>query len=139
MPNSIFNQPQFYDEAAAFAKLESIVWPNGPVCPHCGGVGRTYPLNGVKDKKGRVRLGLKKCGQCRGQFTVRRKTVFEVQSRPAAHLVSGHLLDVLQQERRQQQPATPYARSYAEDRVVHEPSATRGYARAKDGPDWRCR
>jgi transposase-like protein len=77
MPNSILNQPQFYDEAAAFAKLESIVWPNGPVCPHCGGIGRVYPLNGVKDKKGRVRLGLKKCGQCRGQFTVRKNTVFE--------------------------------------------------------------
>jgi transposase-like protein len=77
MPNGILNQPQFHDEAAAFAKLESIVWPNGPVCPHCGGVGRTYPLNGVKDKKGRVRLGLKKCGQCRGQFTVRKNTVFE--------------------------------------------------------------
>jgi transposase-like protein len=77
MPNSILNQPQFHDEAAAFAKLESIVWPNGPVCPLCGGVGRVYPLNGVKDKKGRVRLGLKKCGQCRGQFTVRKNTVFE--------------------------------------------------------------
>jgi hypothetical protein len=77
MPNSILNQPHFHDEAAAFAKLESIVWPNGPVCPHCGGVGRAYALNGVKDKKGRVRLGLKKCGQCRGQFTVRKNTVFE--------------------------------------------------------------
>src|SRR5438034_4392307 len=74
---SILNQPHFHDEAAAFAKLGSIVWPNGPVCPHCGGVGRAYSLNGVKDKKGRVRLGLKKCGQCRGQFTVRKNTVFE--------------------------------------------------------------
>ena len=32
---------------------------------------------GVKGKNGRVRLGLKKCGQCRGQFTVRKNTVFE--------------------------------------------------------------
>jgi transposase-like protein len=74
---SILNQPHFHDEAAAFAKLESIVWPNGPVCPHCGGTDRFYDLQGVKDKKGRVRLGLKKCGQCRGQFTVRKNTVFE--------------------------------------------------------------
>jgi transposase-like protein len=73
----ILNRPHFHDEAAAFTKLESIVWPNGPVCPHCGGIGRVYALNGVKDKKGRVRLGLKKCGQCRGQFTVRKNTVFE--------------------------------------------------------------
>jgi transposase-like protein len=77
MPNSIFNRPHFHDEAAAFAKLESIVWPNGPVCPHCGGTERSYPLNGVKGKNGLVRLGLKKCGQCRGQFTVRKNTVFE--------------------------------------------------------------
>jgi len=77
MASSILNQPHFHDEAAAFAKLESIVWPNCPVCPHCGAIGRAYVLNGVKDKKGRVRLGLKKCGQCRGQFTVRKNTVFE--------------------------------------------------------------
>src|SRR5437868_6049493 len=77
MPNSIFNRPHFHDEPAAFAKLESIVWPNGPVCPHCGGTERIYPLTGVKGKNGRVRLGLKKCGQCRGQFTVRKNTVFE--------------------------------------------------------------
>jgi transposase-like protein len=77
MPNSIFNRPHFHDEAVAFAKLESIVWPNGPVCPHCGGAERIYPLNGVKGKNGLVRLGLKKCGQCRGQFTVRKNTVFE--------------------------------------------------------------
>jgi transposase-like protein len=77
MPNSIFNRPHFHDEAAAFAKLESIVWSNGPVCPHCGGTERIYPLNGVKGKNGLVRLGLKKCGQCRGQFTVRKNTVFE--------------------------------------------------------------
>ena len=77
MPSSVLDKPYFRDEAAAYAKLESIVWPNGPICPHCGGVGRAYALNGVKDKKGRVRLGLKKCGQCRGQFTVRKNTVFE--------------------------------------------------------------
>jgi transposase-like protein len=77
MPNSILDQPQYRDEAAAFAMLESIIWPNGPVCPHCGGTERIYPLNGVKGRNGHVRLGLKKCGQCRGQFTVRKNTVFE--------------------------------------------------------------
>ncbi len=82
---SILNRPHFHDEAAAFAKLESIVWLNGPVCPHCGGIGRIYDLQGVKDKKGRVRLGLKKCGQCRGQFTVRKNTVFE-SSHVALHI-----------------------------------------------------
>jgi transposase-like protein len=74
---SVLNKAHFHDEAAAFAKLESIIWPNGPVCPHCGGKERIYVLNGVKDKRGRVRLGLKKCGHCRRQFTARVGTVFE--------------------------------------------------------------
>jgi transposase-like protein len=77
MPNSIFNQPHFHDEAAAFAKLESILWRDGIVCPHCGTIGQARVLAGVKDKKGRVRAGLKKCYACRKQFTVRVGTVFE--------------------------------------------------------------
>jgi transposase-like protein len=74
---SVMNKPHFQNEEAAFAKLEAVLWPNGPVCPHCGGTERIYALQGVKDKKGRVRPGLKKCGHCRKQFTVRVGTVFE--------------------------------------------------------------
>jgi transposase-like protein len=77
MAKSVLNQPFFHDEEAAFAKLESIVWANGIVCPKCGTVGRAGALEGVKDKKGRVRPGLKKCYACRSQFTVRVGTVFE--------------------------------------------------------------
>ncbi|MFO1169612.1 MAG: IS1595 family transposase [Hyphomicrobiaceae bacterium] len=79
---SILNQPFFHDEAAAFAKLESVLWPNGPVCPHCGGT-KVYALTGVRSKaskknpEGVERHGLKKCGNCRKQFTVRVGTVFE--------------------------------------------------------------
>ena len=36
MPKSILDKPFFRDEAAAYEKLESIIWPNGPVCVHCG-------------------------------------------------------------------------------------------------------
>lgn len=78
---SVLNEAYFHDEAAAFAALEAIVWPEGPVCPHCGGTDRVNKLEGVKDKKGRARLGLWKCYHCRGQFTVRKGTVFE-----ASHL-----------------------------------------------------
>lgn len=74
---SILSKPYFHDETAAFAKLESILWPDGPTCPKCGAVDRIKKLEGVKDKKGRVRLGLWKCYHCRGQFTVRVGTVFE--------------------------------------------------------------
>ncbi len=78
---NVLKDPYFHDEAAAFAALEAILWPNGPVCPHCGAVDRINRLDGVKDKKGRVRLGLWKCYHCRGQFTVRKGSIFE-----ASHL-----------------------------------------------------
>jgi transposase-like protein len=74
---SVFKEPYLQDEAAAFTGLEAIVWPKGPVCPHCGCMGRIAALNGVKDKNGRERLGLKKCYDCRKQFTVRVGTIFE--------------------------------------------------------------
>ena len=74
---SILSKPYFHDEAAALAKLEEIVWPKGPICPHCGNTERIYKLEGVKNKKGEVRPGLRKCGACRKQFTVRVGTVFE--------------------------------------------------------------
>lgn len=75
MSKSVLAQPHFHDEAKAFEYLEAKLWPNGPVCPKCGGEG--YALNGVKDKKGRERLGLKKCRACRAQFTLRIGTIFE--------------------------------------------------------------
>ena len=80
---SVLNAPHFHDEAAAFAKLETVLWPEGPVCPHCGGKDRIYVLKDVRSKpskvhpEGVVRHGLKKCGHCRKQFTVRVGTVFE--------------------------------------------------------------
>lgn len=80
---SILTKKHFHDEAAAFAELESIMWPEGPVCPHCGGMDRVYALKGVRTKpskknpEGVERHGLKKCGHCRKQFTVRVGTVFE--------------------------------------------------------------
>lgn len=33
---SVLSSPFFHDEAAAFAHLESVLWPESPVCPHCG-------------------------------------------------------------------------------------------------------
>ena len=69
--------PLFADETKAIAFVESMMWPDGePVCPHCETKGRSYRLQGVKDKKGEVRLGLWKCGACRKQFTVRHNSIF---------------------------------------------------------------
>ena len=79
---SVLSEPYFTDEQAAFDRLEAIVWHDGIICPHCNMVGKARALVGVKDKKGRERIGLKKCYACRRQFTVRVGTVFEASHVP---------------------------------------------------------
>jgi len=80
---SVLSKPHFLDEAAAFAYVEAIIWPEGPFCPHCGNAEKIYELKGVRSKpskkhpEGVERHGLKKCGECRKQFTVRKGTIFE--------------------------------------------------------------
>ena len=69
---SNLSQPHFHDEDAAFAYVEARVWPEGPVCPHCGGVERISKMQGKSTRK-----GLYKCYQCRKPFTVRMGTIFE--------------------------------------------------------------
>ena len=81
-PRQVLSEPYFTDEQAAFDRLEAIVWPDRIVCPHCGVIGKARALAGVKDKKGRERIGLKKCYACRKQFTVRVGTVFEASHVP---------------------------------------------------------
>lgn len=34
--------PQFTDETAAREYLERLLWPEGPVCPHCGTINHAY-------------------------------------------------------------------------------------------------
>lgn len=79
MAMSILSKKYFQNDKAAFAHLEAVLWPDGPICPHCGTVGSAGRLEGVKDRKGQVRLGLWKCyaKECRKQFTVTVGTVFE--------------------------------------------------------------
>jgi transposase-like protein len=72
---SILSKKYFHNEAAAFAHLESIIWPDGPTCPHCGGVDRITKVTANPDK--RIRIGLHRCGDCKKQFTVKVGTVFE--------------------------------------------------------------
>ena len=69
---SVLNQPYFQDEDAAYAKLESIVWPNGAVCPHCGSADKMRRMGGTA-----TRPGLYKCYACRKQSRVTVGTVFE--------------------------------------------------------------
>jgi transposase-like protein len=66
--------PIFTDETKAREWLEARVWPNGPTCPHCGNADQDK-LTGLKGKAHRP--GLYQCAECREQFTVTVKTVFE--------------------------------------------------------------
>jgi transposase-like protein len=72
MANSILSAKVLQSEAVAIAWVEARVWPDGPVCPHCGGVERIGKMGGKA-----TRIGLWKCYQCRKQFTVKVGTVFE--------------------------------------------------------------
>ncbi len=77
MPRSILDKPFFRDEAEAYAKLESIIWPEGPVCVHCGRWDRIGLMKGKA-----TRPGLYKCYACRKQFRVTIGTVFEASHIP---------------------------------------------------------
>src|SRR5580658_2125132 len=74
MSTADIQDPRFTDETAAREALENIVWPNGPVCPHCG--------NADADKLAKLetksaRPGLYYCNECKGQFTATVGTIFE--------------------------------------------------------------
>jgi transposase-like protein len=77
---SVLSAPYFHDENAAFERVERVIWPNGPVCHHCGCTGRISSIKPNPEK--RVRFGLKKCGDCGKQFTVRMGTIFEESKLP---------------------------------------------------------
>lgn len=67
---SILSAPHFHNKAAAIARLEAIVWPDGPYCPRCGGLDRITLVKGG-------RAGLRRCGPCKREFTVTVGTIFE--------------------------------------------------------------
>jgi transposase-like protein len=66
---------KYADEDKARAFLESILWPNGPVCPHCSST-EAYRLTPKAGSKSPARKGLCKCKACRKQFTVTVGTIF---------------------------------------------------------------
>ena len=101
MAKSVLSDPRFFSEEAAFEYIENQLWPEGPVCPHCGAFGdKIGRLQGVRSKpskknpEGVVQIGLRKCYACRGPaFTVRKGTVFEDSHLPLrAWLQAIHLL-----------------------------------------------
>jgi transposase-like protein len=88
MAEAIHTEARFNDEDAAREHLESIYWPKGPVCPHCGGTERNTRLNGTAH-----RPGLLYCADCKSQFTVTVGTVFERSKVPLHKWVyASHLM-----------------------------------------------
>lgn len=81
-----FSAPQFTNEAAAREYLERVLWPAGPVCPHCGVINHAYATK---------RPGVYRCAEagCRKDFTVTMRTVME-RSKIALHkwLQAFHLM-----------------------------------------------
>ncbi|MER8521524.1 IS1595 family transposase [Mesorhizobium sp. M0644] len=89
---SVLSEPHFHNEEAAFERLEAIVWPEGPICPKCGNCeqARITRVSGPT-----ARTGLRRCLECKKQFTVKVGTVFESSHVPlhkwwqAAHLLAS--------------------------------------------------
>ena len=64
--------PIYSDANKAREHLEALHWPNGPVCAHCGCMGRITKLQGKS-----TRPGVHKCNDCTRLFTVTVGTVME--------------------------------------------------------------
>jgi transposase-like protein len=79
MTKPLLSAIHFHNEEAAFAFVEARLWPNGPICPHCGNVD---PKKIGLLKGSATRIGLRKCYACRKQFTVKMGSVMEASHFP---------------------------------------------------------
>ena len=82
----------FSDETAARQLLEKMRWPDGVVCPRCGGCD-PYKLAPKASGKNPARQGLYKCRACRKQFSSTTGTIFESSHVPVSKwLLAIHLI-----------------------------------------------
>jgi transposase-like protein len=70
MPN--ISDPIYHNADKAREHLETLYWPEGPVCPHCGVINEATKLQGKSTRK-----GVYKCNACEKPFTVTVGTVME--------------------------------------------------------------
>jgi len=78
--NLITLAQEYSDEPKARALLESILWPRGPVCPHCKNTSKekgVYKIEARAGSKRPTRPGVYKCAACRQHFTVTVGTILE--------------------------------------------------------------
>jgi transposase-like protein len=82
--------PIYTDERKAREHLESLVWPDGPFCPHCGNAA-TDRITKLKGKS--TRPGVFKCNDCEKPFSVTVGTVYERSHVPLNKwLLATHLM-----------------------------------------------
>ena len=85
------SDPIFVNETAARIYLETLRWPDGPVCPFCDQQKTVRPLKGVS-----MGDGWYHCKSCRRKFTVRVGTLYARSHVPlhkwllATHILCGN-------------------------------------------------
>lgn len=80
--SSVISDKHFHDERVAHAYVEARIWPNGPICPHCGNANSSR----MKLFAGKsTRLGVRQCNECRKPFTVKIGTIFKSSHVPLRH------------------------------------------------------
>ena len=88
MASPNLSNPIFHDEDKARAWLEKRLWPDGPICPHCGVVDQATLLKGKSP-----RPGLYQCNACRKPFSVTVGTLYERSKVPLCKwLAATHLM-----------------------------------------------
>ena len=88
---AIFQDPMFHDEDKAREALEAELWPDGPICRHCG---NSDPDKIAKMQGKSHRPGLYYCNECKGQFTVTVGTVLERSKIPLTKwLMAAHMFN----------------------------------------------
>jgi len=86
-----FQHPMFHDEDKAREALEAELWPEGPICRHCG---NSDPEKIALMQGKSHRPGLYYCHECEGQFTVTVGTVLERSKIPLTKwLMAAHLFN----------------------------------------------
>jgi transposase-like protein len=78
----------YTDASAAREHLETLLWPEGPVCPHCGSLDAATKLKGKS-----TRPGVYWCNACQKPYSVTVGTVYERSHIPLNKwLLATHLL-----------------------------------------------
>ena len=122
-----FSAPQFRDDEAARKFLESVLWPDGPVCPHCGVIGHAYATK----RPGVFPL----CGKGMPQgFHRHHENGHGAQPYRPAQVGTGFPLDDRKQEGRQRPSASPHARYSLPVRMVHGAPHSRSMRSGGLGP-----